>query len=31
MILAGGTWERISPIVEQTLALRDIEVLVYDY
>src|SRR4051812_7252124 len=28
--LAGGTWERIGPIVEQTLAEADIEVLVYD-
>jgi O-acetyl-ADP-ribose deacetylase (regulator of RNase III) len=29
--LAGGAWERIGPIVEATLAERDIEVLVYDY
>jgi O-acetyl-ADP-ribose deacetylase (regulator of RNase III) len=29
--LAGGTWERIGPIVEATLALADVEVLIYDF
>jgi O-acetyl-ADP-ribose deacetylase (regulator of RNase III) len=29
--LAGGSWERIGPIVEATLALADVEVLVYDF
>jgi O-acetyl-ADP-ribose deacetylase (regulator of RNase III) len=29
--LAGGTWERIGPIVEATLAHADVKVLVYDF
>lgn len=29
--LAGGTWDRIGPIVERTLCDRDVEVTVYDF
>lgn len=29
--LAGGTWERIGPIVEEKLAKADVEVIVYDF
>jgi O-acetyl-ADP-ribose deacetylase (regulator of RNase III) len=29
--LAGGTWDRIEPIVVRTLCERDVEVTVYDY
>ncbi len=28
--LAGGAWERMGPIVEETLARRGVEVVVYD-
>lgn len=29
--LAGGTWERIEPIVARTLCARDVPVTVYDF
>ncbi|WP_117212724.1 macro domain-containing protein [Allorhizocola rhizosphaerae] len=29
--LAGGTWDRIEPIIERTLAQRDVAVTVYDF
>ena len=29
--LAGGTWERIGPLVEKELSARDIPVTVYDH
>ncbi len=29
--LAGGTWERIGPLVEEELSARDIPVTVYDH
>jgi O-acetyl-ADP-ribose deacetylase (regulator of RNase III) len=28
--LAGGTWDRIEPIVQRTLGAKDIEIFVYD-
>jgi len=29
--LAGGKWERVEPLIEQTLGANDIAVSVYDY
>jgi len=29
--LAGGTWDRIEPIIETTLSSKNIEVTVYDF
>jgi hypothetical protein len=28
--LAGGTWDKIEPIIERTLLAKGIEVVVYD-
>jgi len=28
--LAGGTWDRIEPIIERTLTKQDVDVYVYD-
>ncbi len=29
--LAGGKWDMIEPLIEQTLCVTEIEVYVYDY
>jgi hypothetical protein len=29
--LAGGTWDRIEPLVARTLLARDVPVTVYDF
>ncbi len=29
--LAGGKWEKIEPIIEDTVLKADIDVFVYDY
>jgi hypothetical protein len=28
--LAGGTWDRVEPVLESTLAAAGVEVVVYD-